>query len=257
MTKNINTIPLLIFAFSALLAGGCASENKKATSVEREQEIHLKEDRSRLDELRKNEPEETKVYNDESALILNLFADDSKSPYKISSRFNELMNRKREEFSKHNRRRREEYDRAERRKREDFLEKLKSARGAANLAKMSQQERNRFFSEQDTDRRRFFADESEARRDFESQARQERQDFDANMRDMRQRFDGEYRSYSRTYNERKKMQAEKRRMEAKSKAMSATAVKANAVPPGFTEQDMKDLESIPKSAQPLEPTDSQ
>ncbi len=235
---------------------GCSSKTKRASVKETTKEIRLTEDRQRLESLRKNIPEETKTYNDEASFILNLFADDSKSPYQISSKFNELANRKREEYSKVERRKREDFSRDEKKKREGVLDELKKTRESQNLAKMSQADRNRFFSEQDSERRKFFADESETRRDFESQLRQERQDFEAQMRDVRSRFDSEQRTYTKTYNERKKMDSEKDRLKEKAAAKSTT-LSGRAVPPGFTEEDMKDLESIPKSGKPIEPAGSQ
>lgn len=263
MEKNINQIKLIFVLLSCVVVfEACSSKSKKAGVSETQKEIRLTQDRSKLDQMRKDVPEDTRTYNDEAALILNLFADETKTPQQINSKFGELTNRKREEYSKNERRRREDYTKEEKKRRETYLDKLKSDRAKQNLSKMSSQERNQYFSEQDSEKRRFFADESDARKDFESRMRQERQDFDAQMRDMRGRFDNEYRTYSKTYNERKKLLDQKAKFENKVKSKNigqpnSGSPASGSPPPGFTEEDIKDLESIPKAAKPIEPAEGE
>lgn len=246
-----------IIAASIVVAGlfsACVTRPvKRATKKEASQEVHLKEDRQKLEAIRKDIPPETREFNDETSLILNLFNDSNKSPSEIQSRFYSMTNKKRDEFSKKERRKREDYSEGERTRREKFSEDARREREKSSIDKMTKEERSRFFSEQDTQRRRFYSDQMDARRNFESQLREERQDFEAHLRDMRSRFDSEYRNYLKSYSERKKAEAHKSKYEpSKQQAYSS-----EAPPPGFSAEDMKDLETIPKNAKPLSPSDSE
>lgn len=256
MSKNIKVITSL-----AVLAGlvvGCATESvKKATKEEASQEVHLKEDRQKLDEIRKSIPEETREFNDETSLILNLFSDPTKQPSDIQSKFYSLTNKKRDEYSKNERRRREDYGNEERKRRDKYMENARREREKSKINKMTKEERSEFFAEQDTARRRNSSDEMDNRRNFESQVREDRQNFEAHMRDMRSRFDSEYKNYYKTYNERKKVETEAQKFKSEHRSEKKQKFSAGSPPPGFTEDDMKDLESIPKSGSPLTPSDSE
>jgi len=254
MGIKFNQINFLFFLLLFSTFIGCSGTPKKASRTETMEEIRLRGDREKLDKLRKDLPRETKEYNDETAFILELFADETKTPQQISSKFHELSNKKRTEFSKKERRLRADYRDSEKKKREDFLSRLKKERGSVNLAKMSPENRNRFISDQDTERKKFFADEREARNEFESNLHAERNDFEAHMKDMRSRFDAEYRNYSRNFDERRK---KKNEQDLQKKKVSAVPPQpTQKIPAGFSEGDIKDLESIPKTAQPLEPTEN-
>ncbi len=240
-----------------VLIAGCATEPvKKATKEEASQEIHLKEDRKKLEEIRKEVPEETREFNDETALILNLFNDTNRTPSEVQSKFYTMTNKKRDEYSKAERRRREDYSTDERKRRDKFSEQARRSRESSKIGKMTKEDRSSFFTEQDTERRRFYADEMDARRSFESKLREERQEFDSHMRDMRSRFDSEYRNYLKTYSERKKLEGDKQKMQA-IQPTKRQNFSNETPPPGFTEDDMKDLDSIPKSGKSLTPSDSE
>jgi hypothetical protein len=255
MNKNIKVFAswaCLAAGFAVLVSGCATGPVKKATKEEASQEVHLKEDRQKLEAIRKDIPPETREFNDETSLILNLFSDQTKTPSEIQSKFYSLTNKKRDEYSKKEHRRRDDYGRDERKRRDKFMENARREREKQKINKMSKEDRAAFFAEQDTERRRNSSDEMDSRRTFEAQVREERQDFDAHMRDMRSRFDSEYKNYYKTYNERKKVETDTKKFETKK---SFTA--GQPAPPGFTDSDMKDLESIPKSGQPLAPSDSE
>jgi len=230
---------LAFVVFSAALLVGCSSRSKKpATASEVSSEFKLKKDRSALERLRKDVPEEVKSQNDESAYLLSLFQDAGKNPQAVSSRFNDDVRRKRDEFSKWERQTRENFNRKENQRREDYMAEAKKKREDPGVKKMKSDERSRFFQDVETDRRQYFFGESDSRKNLDSELRQKRSDFEAQMRDLRTRFDHEYKTYSKDYNEKKKSSGG-------SSVVQQVAPKSS-VPAGFTDKDMRDLESIPQ-----------
>ncbi|MGE3972945.1 MAG: hypothetical protein AB7F59_00310 [Bdellovibrionales bacterium] len=234
-----SAVMLVIFMVGLL---GCSSRAKKpALASEMGTEFKLKKDRSDMEALRKDIPEEIRAHNDESAYLINLFQDKQKNPQDISNKFNSDVRRKRDEFSKWERQKREEYTRQEVRRREDYMSESKKKREDSSVKSLKSQERSRFFQDLEVNRRQFFSGESDARRNFESELKQIRSDFEAEMKDLRSRYDHEYKAYSQAYNEKKKTNP------STGYSLSPTT----GVPPGFTEQDMKDIQSLPKSNKSL------
>ncbi|MEQ1876590.1 MAG: hypothetical protein ABL958_08085, partial [Bdellovibrionia bacterium] len=103
---------LLLIAM-LVLGLGCSSssENSKPASAEELQdEVRLKEDRTRLDELRAEIPDDVKTENDELAFSLNLAGDGTKAPSEVWSKFNDAARKRRESYDKTERKVREDYN---------------------------------------------------------------------------------------------------------------------------------------------------
>lgn len=240
----------LIIASLLIFAVGCSSRAKKpaANNEISNTEFKLKKDRTDLETLRKDVPETVKSENDESAYLLSLFQDTNKSPQEISNKFNIDVRRKREEYSKWEKQTREEYNLSEKRSREDFLSAAKKKRDDPSVKKMERDERNRLFQDLDVERRQFFANESDSRRKVDSELRQKRSDFEAQMRDLRLRFDHEQKAYTQTYNDKKKTfgASVPTGTVPSSAPRAVTRPSTQGAPAGFTEEDMKDIQALPK-----------
>jgi hypothetical protein len=247
--------------FIAFLAG-CSSSQKSqepAAAQELEEEVKLKSDRSELDEIRQQVPEDIKSQNDELAFTLGLTAEGKKSPTEIWSKFNDAVRKRRETFDKQEKKR-EEYLGAQKKNREKFFAK-----------KVPQDERQSFSNEQDSKRREFFDDERDKRKDFESNLREKRSDFEAYLREKRSNFDNEMKAYTKTFYDRKREESAVQRAKAKkeqearrAKQQSAEASNVSGAAAAFgvpasaqgpIDPDLEDFKNLPKGkATPLQPT---
>jgi len=95
--KAISIKTAIVGLCCAALAACSTSKEKHPSS---DSEYRLKEDRSHLDELRKDVPEDVKEKNDETAYILNLMNEGKTEPNDVSSRFNTGVRKKRDLFAK-------------------------------------------------------------------------------------------------------------------------------------------------------------
>lgn len=168
------------------------------------QEMSLKADRSQLNELRKDIPEEKQQQNDELALYLDLMKQGSEQPYVVRDKFNSLVTKKRERFQEKVDRLRSDYRNDEQRRRDDFLSEQQRKRESFLSGHPSSKEIRRFSTDQEKDRTRFFADERARRSDFESELNAHSKDFNAYMRERRETFNEQYRIYSKKFSEKPK-----------------------------------------------------
>lgn len=263
--KIITSLPVaqrVLLIGLMVLGQGCSSSPKKgepATVQELQEEVRLKEDRSRLEELRKEIPDDVKTENDELAYTLNLTGDGTKAPHEVWSKFNDAARKRRESYDKTERKVREDYNKAEKTKREEFLAAQKKKREDFFSDKPTSDERSRFSNDQDSKRREFFDEERDKRKDFESGVRQKRSDFEAYIREKRSAFDNEMKAYSKTYYEKKRTQSAVERKKAKdeydAKMKKLDAGAAGAQPGQPVDPDLKEFESIPKGkGTPLQPS---
>lgn len=238
-------------------------------------EVSLKSDRSKYDELRKDEPEEVKRENDELALIREMMANADEEPGKIRDRFSKAMHDRRDKFDKIARHQRDDFNRREKKEREDFLKKIKDQRTEfqEKSKKATTEERKQFFSEQESQRSDFFADQNDHRKDFESTMNESRKTFEAYITERRNQFEHDMREYTTNYYDRRKNLDLKKRMDDKAKAHAKDAerAKADAAANGegsargehapadpVNDKDLDDFRAIPKTqALPLTPRDGQ
>ena len=195
----------IIFAFVFL--AGCASYKSNNTAKVRAEdrdkiknelgnEVSLAADRSKLDELRKEIPEEKKKANDELALFLNMMKQGSEQPNLVREKFTVMVQKKRTEFRTKTQRLRDDFRKDETKLREEFLNKQKADREAFTKKKHDSKENREFFSEQDKLRQRYFADERDRRQSFESELSAQTKDFESYMRERTNEFNEQFRLYS-------------------------------------------------------------
>ncbi len=214
-------ITLLFQVLIVLSLIGCGvfqrSEDSLSEGLSKDQgEISLKADRSHLDELRKDIPEETQKENDELALLLNMMGTVDKHPSVIRDQFERLLRKNREVHKKKTTKVRNDFNKNERIKREAFLKDLKEERNRFMSNKSSRDEVKEFYSEQDSKRKEFFADERDRRKEFESELRQKSKDFESYVREKRNEFYQMHRTYLKAYQEqqKEKRNSKKKRSEA-------------------------------------------
>ncbi len=208
-----------------------ATSSVSAGASEPSPEVSLKADRSDLDQLRAEIPEELKRQNDEIALILSFINKDSEEePNKVRDRFSAALRKRREALDKQLRRTRESFSKKEKQEREEFLKKSKAERVDFLESKRSPEDRKRFFEDQDDRRKSFFNDSAERRKDFESGVQDERKRMEDFTREKQNQFNQEWREYQTRYNERKKQNDLKKRMEQKARDLERRG--QPVVPPG-------------------------
>ncbi|MES2855719.1 MAG: hypothetical protein V4692_07645 [Bdellovibrionota bacterium] len=221
-----STRGFLSLLVAASLLSACAVKSKRAELQDADDqpvgvadEMSLKADRTELDELRKDIPEDLKKENDELALVLSMMKDGTEEPGKVRDRFNTAVRKKREKSDKLMRKQREDFTKLERKTRDEFLKTQKSEREkfVDKAKKRSSDERRDFFNEQDTKRRDFFSNQSDSRREFESKITEDRKTFEDYVREQTNRFNQEHRAYSTGYYDRQKAEALKKRMDEKEK----------------------------------------
>lgn len=178
---------------------GCSSLRSQEPAKDSAEEYSLKEDRSYLDQLRSDTPEEVKNENDELAFIMKLMGEVREAPDKVRDRFSTEIRKRRERFNKLNQRDRTSFNEKEKRTRETFLSESQKKRDKFVSSKPKSEERKDFFNDQETQRRDFFAKQSEDRKEFESKMRERSSDFDAYIREKQADFNQEQRAYSERY----------------------------------------------------------
>lgn len=197
-------------------------------------DVSLKADRSELDKLRSEVPEDVKAQNDEIAMVLSyVYRDSEEEPNRLRDRFQAAIRKRRDAMDKHLRRSRDSFSKEERRLREDYLKKSKEEREEFLDRKRTSDERKKFFEEQEDRRRVFFADQAEKRKDFESQVQEERKKMEDFVREKQNQFNQEWREYQTRYAERRRLMDTKKKMEEKARKLEQrgqTPTSGSAVP---------------------------
>jgi hypothetical protein len=207
-----------------LLTFGCTSVHERSSSDSSSGETSLKEDQDKLNEMRKDIPEETKKSNDRLGEMLKRWKDDRMPPDRLRDKFSDEIRKQRTEIEKRHKREREDFTRGQQDKRKAFQEKQKDAREDFLSSKPKPDKREQFISRQGEDRDRFNSDARDARDEFEENIRDQRKEFESDISDRWSEFRGEYPEYVKAYNEAKAAE-EKKREEAHPNAM--------APPPGM------------------------
>ena len=252
--KSRRTSIGIFFLVSAVLLPGCSMNSRgRVTQEDLPEELSLKADRTSLQSLRSDVPEEIKIANDEKAYFAELFGDPTRPPSKVRDQFRRDIRRIRDRFEKINRKTRETFGSNERKSRETFLENLKREREDWSRSKHDQKENSRFYSDMDGKRRDYFANEREKREDFESTHRQARRDFDDYTRSRQNDFEEHFRNYSRQHadDQRLKAQQQHRSGPATTPLQSVDQVTARVISPEEAAQAQrfkKDLEDFSQAA---------
>lgn len=168
---------LLIFAG---LLSGCAMNSSNESTADRplvESNYRLQQDREAFEKLRSEIPPETRVENDELALMDQMFSNPLKNPSDIRNQFNRALNQKKDQFQKDLKKKREAYVKQEKKDREDFVKQLTQERENFKKQKVSKEKTKEFFDEHDLKRKDFFSSQKEKRELFEAQIRDDRKNF--------------------------------------------------------------------------------
>jgi hypothetical protein len=179
-------------------------DDRKKIDAELSQEMSLKADRSQLQDLRKDIPEDKQKSNDELALFLQMMSQGKENPSTVRDRFSSLVQRKRADFRKKVDRLREDFRQEETKRREDFMSAQRTKREAFLSRKRDYKEASRFNTDQERERTRFFADERDRRSSFEAELNTHSKDFDSYMRERQNQFNEQFRLYSKQMSEKPK-----------------------------------------------------
>lgn len=184
------------------------------------QDVSLKSDRSELEKLRSEIPDDVKKQNDEIAMVLSyVYRESEEEPSRLRDRFQAALRKRREVMDKHLRSSRDSFSKEERRLRDEFLRTSKDERDDYLSRKRSREDRKKFFDGQEDKRRAFFADQSEKRKDFESQVQDERKKLEDFIREKQNQFNQEWREYQARYTERRRLNETKKKMENKARQL--------------------------------------
>ncbi len=198
-------------SMSSSRSGNSAGLSDKSSGLSAEKieselggEVSIKADRSHLEELRKDIPEEIKVANDELALIMSLMGEVKEKPDSIRTRFQRQVAKKREDFRRRTNKLRQDFNKTERADRDKFLKNLSQERAKFNKEKPDRETTRNFYSEQDLKRREFLSNQKDQRAEFEGELRARTKDFDEDVRLKTKEFNDQYRIYSQRFREAEK-----------------------------------------------------
>ena len=262
-----------VLLLTSFLLGSCAIKTRndlkeeevtKANLNQEKLEYSLKEDRSHLDELRKDIPEPIKQKNDELALVLDLMKDLKLHPSKVRNRFDKVLRKKRNAFNKKKRRERDDYTKNERKERDQFLAEIKKMREEFKDSKPDKEKRKRFNRDYKEKRDDFFNTAREKRLEKESIWREKSREFEAYIREKRYEFNDEMRSYSKRYYEyhknkklKKKTERKANRLRRQNRLYSPGDMFSTKSPSAAAKKE-DDFDNIySKPAMPLQPDDKE
>ncbi len=186
---------------------GCGMSTTLPTGSE---EISLKADRSSLDDLRKEVPEEKRRENDELALILQVMNAKDKKPHEIREKFSSIMRKKRDEFYRSQRRTREDFTRRERDERDKFGKEQKETSDRFYRHKPSSEERRNFSQDHSSRQQKYYSDSRERRQAFEEEMRSKEKDFSALLSEKNKEFEEHFKEYQKYYREKMDLEAAKK-----------------------------------------------
>jgi hypothetical protein len=190
-----------------LFSVGCTSVHERSSS--RSDDVSLKEDQDRLNEMRKDIPEEKRKTNDRLGEMLKEWKDSRMPPERLRDKFSDAIRKQRTEIEKRHKREREDFTRAWQDKRKAFQDKQKDAREDFLSTKPKSEKREQFISRQSEDRDRFNSDARDVRDEFEERTRDERKEFESDISDRWSEFRSEYPEYVKAYNEAKAAEEKK------------------------------------------------
>jgi hypothetical protein len=180
-------------------------------------DVSLKEDRSRLDDLRKEIPENLRRQNDELAGIFELMAKSDQEPSEIRERFNTVLRKRREKMDQELRQKREDFSKKDQRGHDAFLKAQNQERERFAHETHTADQRKHFFDQQDERRRSYFAKSADLHKIFEDEIADRRKDFEDYVREKTNFFNTEYRNFSARYTERRKAESLKKETEERAR----------------------------------------
>jgi len=164
----------------------------------------LKSDRQKLEELRKDIPQDKKNQNDEEALFAQYFSELKREPSYIREQFSKLVSKKRDVFDKDLRKERDSFSKREQKDREEFLKNQDRLKKKFSKEKKTREESNEFYKNLNDKRNEYFSTAREKRDDFEADVRDRRKNFEDYVREKQNDFNQQIKDYTLKYNELKK-----------------------------------------------------
>lgn len=233
MTSMKKIIHVLLFG-QMLLAVGCASTKDNQDLIQKDQkkisevlssEVSLRADRSQLNDLRSEIPEDQRAKNDELAHITALMAEPTTDPSRLRQQYQTFTQKKRKTFQDKVKKLRAEFTKEERSLRSQFTEKAQAKRKEIDPKSMERKEVQQRYSDMDKERREFFAEERERRNSFESELRTQSKDFDSYMREKNLEFNEQMKDYTKRFNLKKAEEAAAKRAKAKESSSEFDSMK--------------------------------
>jgi len=191
----------LTFTLVLVAIVGCSSSEHKTSKSNDPNEVSVKDDQAKIDEMRKDIPEETRKSNDRLAEMLKRWKDQQTPPDRLREKFSDEIRKMRLEVEKRQKRAREDFTRDQADKRRDFQDKQKQAREDFFSSKPKSEKRQAFMDRQAEDRERFNSDLRDRREEFEDNVKDERKDFEDTINDKWSEFRSEFPEYTKAYRE--------------------------------------------------------
>ena len=180
------------------------TENTALTNTNVRQKYSLSEDRSQFEQLRRDIPQSQQLKNDEKAIYIEWMLGFRKEPSEIRSKYNDLINRKREKFNNDMNKIREEYSTAESQRKKTFTDELNQERESIKSMKTTRERKTELYNEIDSKRKNFFIEVKTQRDNFESDYREKRKDFEEYIKEKRDEFNSDLKEYTAQYSDNKK-----------------------------------------------------
>ena len=241
----VSRLVLLCLWSSYMLIGtSCASSEDYETSTG--YEVSIADDKSEIEDLRKNIPKEKRLRNDQLKELLKLMGVVKDSPSRIRSKFNNIHRKRRDHFRKSTAKRRAQFRKAEKLARDRYLKKAKKKRDEFTKRVRDKDERKAFFAEQDQARKEYFDEERDRRKEFEAVARQKSKDFYAEQREQRREFSAELRVYTKRYNDMKKEKKKRRKAKRTNTGKNFRSVGRSQMLDDKVSKDMEPFEKLDK-----------
>lgn len=262
MDSLLKSTPFLILVSVLLWVLGCSEPSARDRQTKggpwATEEISLKNDRSQLDALRTEIPEERRSENDELAAILQFTGEIKDPPSKVQSRFDSALRKSRERFYSNSRKLRRDFDKQERKSRDEFLALKNKERDKFKREKHSGNELQQFFQDQESEKNQFFSDQRDRRREFESDLQERERAQEAYFREKSNEFSQELRIYTKNFYDlenAKKLKEDARKKQQKLQTTQQDQP-ARPAPSDQTSDLLKDFEKMKTApAERLQPSE--
>ena len=242
MTKQIlksGVLTLVLCALASCASRSQVTEEEDVFDKDREKieetlssEISFAKDRSELESMREEIPQEKRLENDEKAWIGTLMSSPTVEPNRYNQKFQQMIRKKRTDFQKKVRKLRDDFTKEERSNRKDFMKKAKEKCEQIDPKSVERKALNERYRELDQERKDFFSDQRERRKNFESELNAKSKDFYMETRERQREFNEQMRLYRKHYNDWKKEQdkAKKEQREMNKGSSSSGFQNMNNVP---------------------------
>ncbi len=203
--KNRQFAEKLALGFGLILFLGtglsCSSKRERPNPSDIPDEVSMKEDQDKINEVRKEVPAEKISENDRLSQMLKRWSQVRMKPEELRERFENELRKSRVQFEKRLTKKRDDFNEQVKKQREEFRDQAKEDRDDFKGSKVSQEKRQAFYSKQDEERRKFESDVSARRDEFNDAIKEDRKNYDDMTQNLRSEFRQEYPEYKKKYDE--------------------------------------------------------